>query len=140
MREIHIYDESDTEKFGLELADDLSSGDVLALVGDLGTGKTTLTKYIAKGLGIKEVITSPTFTIVNEYHSGRLPLFHFDAYRLGESRDELFETGIEEYFYREGICIVEWAELIEEILPQTVKCIFMEYGEKEGERVYKCTF
>ena len=159
MREVIIQSERDTEKFGMELAESLVAGDVLALMGDLGAGKTTLTKYIAKGLGVKETVTSPTFTIVNEYLSGRLPLFHFDAYRLGgeqnsnvpdsgdelkdQIRDAVFETGIEEYFYRGGICIVEWAEFIESILPDNTKCIFMEYlpgGESEEGRLYRCTF
>ena len=141
MREILIRDELETEAFGRELAKSLQAGDVLALIGDLGTGKTTLTKYIAKGLGIHEMITSPTFTIVNEYKSGRLPLYHFDAYRLEEEGGaEVFETGIEEYFYKDGICIVEWAELIADILPDETKCIFMEYGKEPGERIYKCTF
>ena len=169
MKEIIIRDERDTEKFGLELAESLHPGDVLALVGDLGTGKTTLTKYIAKGLGITERVTSPTFTIVNEYKSGRLPLYHFDAYRFGgpdfvkglgeetpedgvstdafsegkesfSNSNEVFESGIEEYFYRDGICVVEWAELIAEILPAGTKCIFMEYGEEPGSRVYRIEF
>ena len=139
MREIKIPDLAATEAFGLELAESLKAGDVLALMGDLGTGKTTLTKFIAKGLGITELITSPTFTIVNEYHSGRIPLFHFDAYRL-EGAEEAFETGIEEYFYKDGIAIVEWAEIIADILPDETKCIFMEYGDNPGERIYKCTF
>ena len=151
MREIFIRSEEDTEALGIELSEMLMPGDVLALVGDLGTGKTTLTKYIAKGLGITDVVTSPTFTIVNEYTSGRIPLYHFDAYRLAPNAhdtqsdsgnsDTLFETGIEEYFYKDGICIVEWAELIVEILPPGTKCIFMEYAEgSEGARIYKCTF
>lgn len=139
MREVFIPNREATEAFGLELAETLRAGDVLALMGDLGTGKTTLTKYIAKGLGITELITSPTFTIVNEYHSGRIPLFHFDAYRL-EGAEEAFETGIEEYFYKDGIAIVEWAEIIADILPDETKCIFMEYGDNPGERIYKCTF
>lgn len=139
MREIVIGSEKDTEKLGQEIADSLKPGDVLALIGDLGTGKTTLTKYIAKGLGIKEMITSPTFTIVSEYDSGRLPLYHFDVYRL-EGAEDMFETGIEEYFDKGGVCIVEWADMIAEILPDDTKCIFMEYGDKEGERIYRCTF
>lgn len=139
MREIILPDEKATEDFGLELAQTLVEGDVLALIGDLGTGKTTLTKYIAKGLAVEETITSPTFTIVNEYHSGRLPLFHFDAYRLSGA-DEAFEAGIEEYFYRNGVCIVEWADIIEEILPENAKKIYMEYGPEDGERIFKCTF
>ena len=111
MREIRINNEKETGKFGLELADTLRAGDVLALIGDLGTGKTTLTKYIAKGLGIDEVITSPTFTIVREYRSGRLPLFHFDVYRI-EDPEEMFEIGYEDYFFGSGVCVVEWADQI----------------------------
>ena len=131
--------EADTAEFGKKLADELKEGDVLGLIGDLGTGKTTLTKYIAEGLGITETITSTTFTIVNEYHSGRLPLFHFDAYRL-EAAGDAFEVGMEEYFDRGGISIIEWADMVAEVLPEDAKLILMEYGEEEGERIYRCTF
>ena len=131
--------EADTAEFGKKLADELKEGDVLGLIGDLGTGKTTLTKYIAEGLGITETITSPTFTIVNEYHSGRLPLFHFDAYRL-EAAGDAFEVGMEEYFDRGGISIIEWADMVAEVLPEDAKLILMEDGEEEGERIYRCTF
>lgn len=139
MREVIIRNEEDTRRFGHELAERLKPDTVVALIGDLGTGKTTLTKYIAEGLGVVETITSPTFTIVCEYHSGRLPLYHFDVYRL-ESAEELFEIGAEEYFYRGGVSIVEWADQVAEILPDETLCVFIEYGEKEGERIYKCTF
>lgn len=139
MREVLIKSEEDTRAFGHGLAEKLRPNTVVALIGDLGTGKTTLTKYIAEGLGIKETITSPTFTIVYEYHSGRLPLYHFDVYRL-ENADDLFEIGAEEYFYSGGVSIVEWADQVAEILPDDTLCIFIEYGQKEGERVYKCTF
>ncbi len=139
MREIIITNEEDTKAFGYELAEKLNPNDVVALVGDLGTGKTTLTKYIAAGLGVKEMITSPTFTTVCEYHSGRLPLYHFDVYRINDP-DILFEIGAEEYFYAGGVSIVEWADMVAEILPDDTLCIFIEYGEKEGERIYKCTF
>lgn len=139
MREIIIRNEEDTRAFGYELASQLKPNDVIALVGDLGTGKTTLSKYIAEGLGVKEMITSPTFTIVCEYHSGRLPLYHFDVYRVDDP-DTLFEIGAEEYFYAGGVSIVEWADMVAEILPDDAMCIFIEYGEKEGERIYKCTF
>lgn len=139
MREILIRNEEDTKAFGRELAESLQPDSVIALVGDLGTGKTTLTKYIAEGLGVTEMITSPTFTIVCEYHSGRLPFYHFDVYRLGDTED-LFETGVEEYFYAGGVCVVEWADQIAEILPDDTMCIFIEYGENEGERIYRCTF
>lgn len=139
MREVIIRNEEDTKAFGHELAESLGPGAVLALIGNLGTGKTTLTKYIAEGLGITEMLTSPTFTIVREYYSGRLPLYHFDVYRL-ESAAELFHIGAEEYFYGNGVCIVEWADQVAEILPDETLCIFIEYGEKEGERIYRCTF
>ena len=108
-------------------------------MGELGTGKTTLTKAIAAGLDISETVTSPTFTIVKEYNSGRLPLFHFDVYRL-ENGGELIEIGGEEYFDAGGICVIEWADKIAEILPDDTKLILLEYGENEGERIYRCTF
>ena len=136
---IIIRNESETEKFGIELAGKLEPGAVIALEGDLGTGKTTLTKSIARGLGIDDVITSPTFNIVKEYRSGRMPLFHFDVYRIGDV-DEMYEIGYEEYFYGDGVCIVEWADLIEDIIPDDAIRILIEYGDKEGERIYRCTF
>ncbi|MEA4989015.1 MAG: tRNA (adenosine(37)-N6)-threonylcarbamoyltransferase complex ATPase subunit type 1 TsaE [Anaerovorax sp.] len=130
-----MKNEEDTKKFGLALAKQLQSGSIVALVGDLGTGKTTLTKAIAEGLGVKEMITSPTFSIVHEYHDGRLPLYHFDVYRIGEI-EEMYELGYEEYFYGEGICIVEWADLIWELMPEESVIIKIEYGESENERIY----
>lgn len=139
MKEFIIRSEQDTEKLGLMLAEELQPGDVLALVGDLGAGKTTLTKYIAKGLGITEMITSPTFTIMNEYLGGRMPLYHVDAYRL-ENEEAALDIGLDEYFYKDGLCVIEWADLIEGILPEETKCIFMEYGDNPEERVYRCTF
>jgi len=139
MREIKISSEKEAAEFGKRLGKTLESGDVLALVGELGTGKTTLTKAIAAGLDISETVTSPTFTIVKEYNSGRLPLFHFDVYRL-ENGGELIEIGGEEYFDAGGICVIEWADKIAEILPDDTKLILLEYGENEGERIYRCTF
>ena len=146
MRNVIIRDETETKKFATDVAQTLKKGDVIALVGDLGTGKTTLSKYIAEALGITETITSPTFTIVQEYHSGRLPLYHFDVYRVDDI-EEMYRIGYEEYFYGEGeyfygegVCIVEWADIVEEIIPEDAKVIFIEYGEDEGERLYRCTF
>ncbi len=136
---IYMKNEADTESFGIELAKKATPGTVIALTGDLGAGKTTLTKSIAKGLEIEDIITSPTFNIVKEYDTGRLPLYHFDVYRVGDV-DEMYEIGCEEYFYGEGVCVVEWADLIEEIMPEDTLWINIEYGEKEGERIYKCTF
>ena len=139
MRNVIIRDETETKKFAIDVAQTLKKGDVIALVGDLGTGKTTLSKYIAEALGITETITSPTFTIVQEYHSDRLPLYHFDVYRVDDI-EEMYRIGYEEYFYGEGVCIVEWADIVEEIIPEDAKVIFIEYGEDEGERLYRCTF
>lgn len=139
VRTVYIKNEAETEAFGLELAATLAAGDVVALIGDLGTGKTALTRYIAGGLGINERISSPTFTIVKEYTEGRLPLYHFDVYRVSDA-DELFNIGIDDYFFGNGVCVVEWADLILDILPDDTKYIYIEYGEGEGERIYKCTF
>lgn len=136
---VYMKNEADTVSFGIELAKNADPGTVIALTGDLGAGKTTLTKSIAKGLDIDDIITSPTFNIVKEYDTGRLPLYHFDVYRVGDV-DEMYEIGCEEYFYGEGVCVVEWADLIEEIMPEDTLWINIEYGEKEGERIYKCTF
>ena len=139
-RELIIKNENETRDFALKLAEELRVGDVLALIGDLGTGKTALTGYIAQGLGISDNIVSPTFTIVREYTDGRLPLYHFDVYRLADS-EEMFNIGAEEYFYEKGgVCVIEWADIVEDILPADTKYIYIEYGATEGERIYKCTF
>lgn len=139
MRILTMKNQEEVAKFGISLGKGLNAGDVVALIGDLGTGKTTLTKYIAEGLGIVETITSPTFTIVKEYKSGRLPLYHFDVYRLKNSED-FFQIGGEDYLYSKGVSIIEWAENIEEALPEKTKRIFLDYGKEEGERIYRCTF
>lgn len=139
MRKLILKNEDETRAFGLELGASLRKGDIVALIGDLGTGKTALTKYIAEGLGIQEVITSPTFTIVQEYRQGRLPLYHFDVYRIGDP-EEMYELGYEEYFYGDGVCVIEWADLIEELLPEYTKTIRIEYGKNQEERIYQCTF
>lgn len=136
---VYINNEQDTEAFGMELASTLEPGDIVALIGDLGTGKTTLTKYIAKGLGVTENIDSPTFNIVKEHKNGRLPLFHFDVYRLS-SGDELLDIGADEYFYADGVCIIEWADIVADVVPDKAKVILIEYGDKQGERIYRCIF
>ena len=129
-----IKTESDTRELGLELAEKAKVGDVIALAGDLGTGKTALTRYIAEGLGIKDTISSPTFTIVKEYKSGRMPLYHFDVYRLGDT-EEFYDIGGEEYLYGDGLCVIEWAEIIEDAWPEKTTIVRIEYGENEGERI-----
>ena len=105
VQEIIIENEEDTREFGHQLASHLEPGSVVALFGDLGTGKTTLTKYIGQGLGVEEIITSPTFTVIQEYRNGRIPLYHFDVYRLNGPQD-LLDLGYEDYFYGHArICI-----------------------------------
>ena len=120
-------------ELGLELAAALEPGDIIAMVGNLGTGKTTLSKYIAEGLGVTEALSSPTFNIVKEYRSGRLPLFHFDVYRLS-SGDDLVDIGAEDYLCGDGVCLIEWADIVADILPEETIVIRLEYGENEGAR------
>ena len=110
------HNEAETEALGARLAAALSPGAVVAYRGDLGAGKTAFTRGLARGLGYAGRVTSPTFTIVNEYEGGRLPLFHFDMYRL-ESADDLFDIGWEDYLDRGGVCAVEWSEQVPEALP-----------------------
>jgi tRNA threonylcarbamoyladenosine biosynthesis protein TsaE len=114
-----IFDEIKLGEFGREFSKSLVPGSVIALTGDLGAGKTTLTKAIADGLGVADPVTSPTFTIINEYGGGRLPLYHFDVYRLAGPGvyEALDDIGWEEYFYGKGVCVVEWADEIPDILP-----------------------
>jgi len=133
---ILIKNEDETKEFGITLAKKIKAGDVIALVGELGTGKTALTKYIAGALGVKEEVTSPTFTIIKEYKSGRLPLYHFDVYRIS-CEEEMIQLGYEEYFYGDGVCVVEWADQIAGVIPAGSTVIRMSYGESEFERVYQ---
>ena len=138
-KQMLLRSEQEVMEYGFRLGQEAVPGQVIALTGDLGAGKTTLTKAIARGLGIEETITSPTFTIVKEYRSGRLPLFHFDVYRIGDI-DEMYELGYEEYFFGDGLCVVEWADLIEELIPEEALRISIAYGQEEEERIYTCTF
>lgn len=118
--QITTYSADETQALGTKLAKRLQPGDVIAFFGDLGAGKTALTRGIAQGLGITDIVTSPTYTIVNEYLTGRLPLFHFDMYRLGSS-DELFDIGWEDYLARGGVCAVEWSENVEDALQGAIR-------------------
>lgn len=124
---IQLNSEADTRILGLRIAEAAEPGDIIALIGDLGTGKTALTKYIAEGLGITEEVISPTFTIVKEYRSGRLPLFHFDVYRLG-SGEELLDIGAEDYLEDGGVSVIEWADIVADVLPADSLVIRLEYG------------
>lgn len=125
--------EQETEQLGRRLGQALQPGSVIAYTGDLGAGKTAFTRGLASGLEIPERVTSPTFTIVNEYEGGRLPLFHFDMYRLG-SADELFDIGWEDYLARGGVCAVEWSENIEEALDEEPIRIDIRRGEHDNQR------
>ena len=118
--QITTHSADETQALGTKLAKRLQPGDVIAYFGDLGAGKTALTRGIAQGLGITDIVTSPTYTIVNEYLTGRLPLFHFDMYRLGSS-DELFDIGWEDYLARGGVCAVEWSENVEDALQGAIR-------------------
>ena len=123
--------EKETLALGRELAQQARAGQVFALVGDLGVGKTVLTKGMAEGLGITEPVNSPTFTIMQIYEEGRLPFYHFDVYRIGDP-EEMEEIGYEDYFYGEGICLVEWANLIRELMPEDAVWITMEKDPERG--------
>ena len=120
----------ETEKVGAALGAILSAGTILAYTGDLGAGKTAFTRGLAKGLGCTDMVTSPTYTIVNEYISGRLPLFHFDMYRLASS-DDLFDIGWEDYLDRGGICAVEWSENVADAMEDAVTVTIEKLGGDE---------
>lgn len=115
---LRTTNEKDTYRLGTEIGKLLKKGDIIGLNGDLGAGKTLLTRGIAEGMGIDDYITSPSFTIINEYE-GELPLYHFDVYRIG-SPDEMYEIGFEEYLFGRGVCIIEWSDMINDLLPDSV--------------------
>ena len=125
------FSETDTFELGVKIGKEAKPGDVYTLLGDLGVGKTALTKGVAKGLEIMEPICSPTFTIVQVYEEGRLPFYHFDVYRIGDV-EEMDEIGYEDYFYGEGVTFIEWANLIEEILPSSYRQIVIEKDLEKG--------
>lgn len=125
------FSPEETLAFGEELGKNAKPGQVYTLIGDLGVGKTVLTQGIAKGLGIEEPICSPTFTIVQEYHTGRMPFYHFDVYRIG-CVEEMDEIGFEDYVYGDGLTMIEWANLIEEILPEQYHRITIEKDLEKG--------
>ena len=123
--------EKDTAKIGETLARDAKPGEIYLLEGDLGVGKTVFAKGFALGLGITEPITSPTFTIIQEYEQGRLPFYHFDVYRIADE-EEMFELGYESYFFGQGVCLIEWASLIQGLLPAECRTIRIEKDLERG--------
>lgn len=125
------HNSKETYELGFNMGKSAKAGDVYCLDGDLGVGKTVFTQGFAKGLGINEPINSPTFTIVQEYHEGRLPLYHFDVYRIGDIT-EMDEIGYEEYFYFEGVCLIEWGNLISEIMPENATYITISKDLSKG--------
>lgn len=141
MSEIKIYEThsmEETRELGRQMGTAAGPGDVLTLSGDLGVGKTVFTKGFALGIGVTEAVSSPTFTIVQEYHSGRLPLYHFDVYRIGDP-GEMDEVGFDDYVYGDGVSLIEWAELIEEILPEKRTRILIEKDVEKGFDYRKIT-
>ena len=128
----------ETFEFGKKLGEAAKAGTVYTLIGDLGVGKTVFTQGLAKGVEIDEPISSPTFTIVQVYEEGRLPLYHFDVYRIGDV-EEMEEIGYEDYFYGNGVSLIEWANLIEEILPEQYTEIKIEKDLEKGFDYRKIT-
>ena len=121
----------ETYELGKKIGQQARPGQVYTLTGDLGVGKTVFTQGVAAGLGITEPVSSPTFTILQIYEEGRLPFYHFDVYRIGDI-EEMEEIGYDDYFFGEGICLIEWAELIEEILPKDRISITIEKNLAQG--------
>ena len=128
----------ETFRLGERLGRQARAGQIYTLRGDLGVGKTVFTQGIARGLGITEAVSSPTFTIVQEYQEGRLPFYHFDVYRIGDI-EEMDEIGYEDYFYGNGVCLIEWAELIGELLPEQRIAVRIEKDLEKGFDYRKIT-
>ena len=138
MAVIDSFCAKDTYELGEKIGQMAKPGMVISLTGDLGVGKTVFTQGLAKGLGIEEPVNSPTFTIVQVYEEGRLPLYHFDVYRIGDI-EEMDEIGYEDYFYGEGVCLIEWADLIREILPEQMCRVTIEKHLEKGFDYRKIT-
>ncbi|MCI8932517.1 MAG: tRNA (adenosine(37)-N6)-threonylcarbamoyltransferase complex ATPase subunit type 1 TsaE [Lachnospiraceae bacterium] len=135
---VDSFSAQDTFALGQQIGEAAVPGEVYTLTGDLGVGKTVFTQGVAKGLGIKEAVNSPTFTILQVYEEGRLPFYHFDVYRIG-CVEEMDEIGYEDYFYGDGVCFIEWADLIEEILPKNCRKITISKDLSKGLDYRKIT-
>lgn len=135
---IETHDPEETFEVGRTIGRNAKPGQIYTLTGDLGVGKTVFTQGVAAGLGITEPVNSPTFTIIQEYEDGRLPFYHFDVYRIGDL-EEMEEIGYDDYFFGQGICLIEWAELIEEILPEKRIEVTIEKDLEKGFEYRKIT-
>ena len=135
---IETFSAEETYKIGEQMGREAKAGDVICLIGDLGVGKTVFTQGFAAGLGITEPVSSPTFTIVQTYDEGRIPFYHFDVYRIGDV-EEMEEIGYDDYFFGEGVCLIEWAELIEELIPEGAISITIEKDLEKGFDYRKIT-
>ncbi len=131
MNIIETFSAGETFALGQKIGRTAKAGAVYTLIGDLGVGKTVFTQGVADGLGIKEQVNSPTFTIMQVYEEGRMPFYHFDVYRIGDV-EEMAEIGYEDYFYGDGVCMIEWANLVEDILPPVYTQIMIEKDLKKG--------
>lgn len=121
----------DTWDIAVKLGENAMPGDVVCIYGDLGTGKTLFSQGFARGLGVREYVNSPTFTIVQEYDDGRIPLYHFDVYRI-EDPEEMEEIGFTDMLYGEGVCLIEWADMIEDILPENCMKVLIQKDLEKG--------
>lgn len=138
MKIIETNSPEETYELGKKLGEEAQAGDVWTLDGDLGVGKTVFTQGFAAGIGITEPVNSPTFTIVQEYHDGRIPLYHFDVYRI-EDPDEMEEIGYDDYFFGNGVCLIEWADQVREILPEHLHRVTIEKDLEKGFDYRKIT-
>ena len=135
---IETNSEKETYDFAASMAKDAKPGDIICLDGDLGVGKTVFAKGFATGLGITDPIVSPTFTIMHGYEDGRIPMYHFDAYRIVEP-EEMYELGFDDYLYGNGVCLIEWATQIEELIPKEAKHITIEKQPEKGDDYRRIT-
>ena len=128
---VETFSADETYEYGRKMGAEAQPGDVYCLTGDLGVGKTVFTQGLAAGLGVREPVSSPTFTIVQEYEGEKMPFYHFDVYRIGDA-EEMEEIGFEDYVYGQGVCLIEWANLIREILPEDFMGILIEKDMEKG--------
>ena len=135
---IETTNAEETFKLGVKIGEQARPGEIYTLNGDLGVGKTVFTQGVARGLGIEEPVNSPTFTIVQVYEEGKMPFFHFDVYRIGDI-EEMEEIGYDDYFFGNGVCLIEWAELIQELLPKQIISVTIEKNPEKGFDYRKIT-